>query len=140
MPRFPFRSLGLILAFCVPSFGVECAPADLILNNGHIITMDYERGIVSALAVRNGRIEAVGTNQSIAGCAGPATRKIDLKGRTVLPGFIDVHTHALAWAGGMVSDEVDATYPKVHTIAEIKSAVAQHAKSAAAGDWSSTAI
>jgi len=135
MPRFPFRSLGLIVAFCVPSFGVECAPADLILNNGHIITMDHERGIVSALAVRNSRIEAVGTNQSIAGCAGPATRKIDLKGRTVLPGFIDVHTHALAWAGGMVSDEVDATYPKVHTIAEIKSAVAQHAKSAAAGEW-----
>ena len=63
------------------------------------------------------------------------TKKIDLKGRTVLPGFIDVHTHALAWAEGMVPDEVDATYPKVHTIAEIKSAVAQHAKTRGRGQW-----
>ncbi len=135
MPRFALRSVGLILAFCIPSIAVECAPADLILNNGHVITMDYQRSIASALAVRNGRIEAVGTNQGIGNCAGALTTKIDLQGRTVLPGFIDVHTHALSWAEGIVLDEVDATYPKVHTIAEIKSAVAEHAKTAAAGQW-----
>ncbi len=65
MRRLMFWSLGLIFAFCIPSFAVGCAPADLILSNGHIITMDYERGIASALAVRNGRIEAVGTNQDV---------------------------------------------------------------------------
>jgi predicted amidohydrolase YtcJ len=135
MPCFVGRLYVLVLASCLPSLAFECAPADLILNNGHIVTMDDKRDIASALAVRNGRIEAVGTNQAISGCAGPTTRKIDLKRRTVLPGFIDVHTHALSWAEGIVLDEVDATYPKVHTISDIKSSVAEHAKTVAIGQW-----
>lgn len=135
MPRFALWLSGLILAFCIPSIAAECAPADLILSNGHIITMDGERGLASALAVRNGRIEAVGTDQAVSSCAGVTTKKVDLKGRTVLPGFIDVHTHALSWAEGVVSEEVDATYPKIHTIEEIKSEVAEHAKTAMAGEW-----
>jgi len=135
MPRVAFWLSGLILAFCIPPVAAECVPADLILNNGHIVTMDSERSVASALAVRNGRIEAVGTDQVVSSCAGVTTKKVDLKGRTVLPGFIDVHTHALSWAEGVVSEEVDATYPKIHTIEEIKSEVAEHAKTAMAGEW-----
>jgi predicted amidohydrolase YtcJ len=124
-------SLGLV----IPATAAECVPADLILSNGHIITMDSERRAVSALAVREGRIEAVGTDQSIAACAGNNTRKIDLQGRTVLPGFIDVHTHALNWAKSLVRGEIDPGYPAVHTIAEIKAAVAERARTTTPGQW-----
>jgi hypothetical protein len=113
----------------------DCAPADVILSNGHLITMDSDRHIASALAVRNGRIEAVGAEQAVDSCAGVATRKIDLQGRTVLPGFIDVHTHALSWAKSIVRGEIDASYPTVHTIAEIKAAVAEHARNVSPGEW-----
>jgi predicted amidohydrolase YtcJ len=125
----------LILCICVPSLTAQCLPADLILANGHIITMDGERSVASALAIRGGRIEAVGTNQAIDSCAGTITKRFDLKGRTVLPGFIDVHTHALYWAKGIVRGEVDASYPTVHTIAEIQASVAEHARRATAGNW-----
>jgi predicted amidohydrolase YtcJ len=124
------------VAFCCPPPSIaECLPADLVITNGHIITMDGKRRVVSALAVRNGQIEAAGTDQSIAGCVGVATKKVDLHGRTVLPGFIDVHTHALSWAKGIVLGEIDATYPKVRTIADIKSAVAEHAHAVSLGQW-----
>jgi len=124
-------SLGLV----IPSTAAECVSADLILSNGHIITMDSERQAVSALAVRDGRIEAVGTDQAIAACVGATTRKVELQGRTVLPGFIDVHTHALSWAKSIVRGEIDASYPTVRMIAEIKGAVAEHAHAVAPGQW-----
>lgn len=135
MQRFVL-CLGLLsLGLVIPSTAAECVSADLILSNGHIITMDSERRAVSALAVRDGRIEAVGTDPSVAACAGNNTRKIDLQGRTVLPGFIDVHTHALSWAKSIVRGEIDASYPTIHTIAEIKAAVAEHAHTVASGQW-----
>jgi predicted amidohydrolase YtcJ len=135
MHRFAL-CLGLLgFGFVIPSMAGDCASADLVLRNGHIITMDGERHVASALAVRDGRIEAVGTDQVIASCATVTSRKIDLQGRTVLPGFIDVHTHALSWAKSIVRGEIDASYPTVHTIAEIKAAVAEHARTVAPGQW-----
>ncbi len=135
MKRFALLLGVLSLGFGVPAIADECAPADVILSNGHIVTMDGGRRVVSAVAVRDGRIEAVGTEQAIAVCAGAATKRVDLKGRTVLPGFIDVHTHALEWAKGIVRGEIDAGYPAVHSIAEIKAAVAEHARTIAPGQW-----
>ena len=124
-----------VISVAIPLTAADCAPADLILSNGHVITMDAGRHVASALAVRDGRIEAVGTDQAIASCAGKTTRKIDLQGRTVLPGFIDVHTHAMSWAKSIVRGEIDASYPTVHTIAEIKAAVAEHARNLPPGQW-----
>ena len=129
-------SLGVLsLALGIPSVAAECTPADLILSNGHIITMDSGRRVASAVAVRDARIEAVGTDQAVAGCAGVTTRKVDLEGGTVLPGFIDVHTHALYWAKSIVRGEIDAGYPMAHTIADIKAAVAEQARTITRGQW-----
>ncbi len=69
------------------------APADLILSNGKIITVDDRFSIAQAIAVRGDRIVAVGTNQDITRLAGPNTRRIDLRGRAVVPGLIDNHAH-----------------------------------------------
>jgi hypothetical protein len=81
----PMRCLALSLGFVVlgvgfPLLAAECPPADVILSNGHIITMDGERRVASALAIRDARIEAIGTDQEVAACEGASTRKVDLKG------------------------------------------------------------
>src|ERR1700710_1712536 len=79
--------------------------ADLILTNGKIITVDEKFTIAQAIAVKGDRIVAVGTNQQIAQMAGANTRRIDLKGKAVVPGLIDNHMHLLR-AGTTWSHEV----------------------------------
>ncbi len=74
-------------------WGQQAAAPDVILSNGKIITVDDRFSIAAAVAVRGDRIVAVGTNQEIARLAGPATRRIDLRGRSVVPGLIDNHAH-----------------------------------------------
>lgn len=68
-------------------------PADLVLSGGRIATMDAARSWASALAVRDGRIVGVGSDPDIAPFAGASTRVIELRGRTVTPGFQDAHVH-----------------------------------------------
>jgi predicted amidohydrolase YtcJ len=71
----------------------QTAPPDTILTNGKIITVDAQFSIAQAVAVRRDRILAVGSNQDITRMAGPNTRRIDLRGRSVVPGLIDNHAH-----------------------------------------------
>lgn len=68
-------------------------PAELILTGGRIWTGDEERPWAEAVAIRNERIMAVGSDADVRGLAGESTRRIDLAGRFVAPGFIDNHTH-----------------------------------------------
>jgi predicted amidohydrolase YtcJ len=70
---------------------------DLILSNGKIVTVDERFTIAQAVAVAGDRIIAVGTNQDVSRLAGPATRRIDLRGRTLVPGLIDNHMHLLRY-------------------------------------------
>ena len=68
---------------------------DTILFNGKIITLDAQSTTQEALAVRDGKILAVGSNDDIYTLRGPNTRVVDLAGRTVIPGLIDSHIHAI---------------------------------------------
>ena len=68
-------------------------PADLVLRGGRIATMDPARRVVEALAVVDGRIAAVGPEAAVRRWIGPRTRVVDLRGRTVTPGFGDAHVH-----------------------------------------------
>src|SRR6187455_568444 len=83
--------VGLVGATLVVE--AQQAAPDLILSNGKIITVDDTFSIAQAVAVRGDRIVAVGTNQAINRLAGPNTRRIDLRGKSVVPGFIDDHAH-----------------------------------------------
>ncbi len=93
------RALALLVALALPAprlFAQAPAP-DLIFTNGKIVTVDERFTIAQALAVRGDRIVAVGSNQDIGRLAGPSTRRVDLRGRTVLPGLIDNHMHLLRY-------------------------------------------
>ncbi|MDQ6437517.1 amidohydrolase [Mesorhizobium sp. LHD-90] len=69
--------------------------ADLVVTGGRIYTMDRRQPVVSALAVKSGRIVAVGDGAAVGPLTGPDTRIVDLKGATVTPGIVDVHTHMM---------------------------------------------
>jgi len=69
------------------------AYADMVLYGGKVLTADDAFTIVEAVAIRDGKFLAVGPSTDILRLAGPSTRKIDLAGKTVVPGFIDTHQH-----------------------------------------------
>src|SRR6266511_1912898 len=93
MTRFAW--ILLLAALLATSLGLEAQQAapDLILSNGKIITVDDTFSIAQAVAVRGDRIVAVGSNADINKLAGPNTRRVDLHGKSVVPGMIDNHAH-----------------------------------------------
>ncbi|MEV6300212.1 amidohydrolase [Actinoplanes sp. NPDC051861] len=80
--------------------------ADLILTGGPVFTADPARGHATTVAVRDGRILAVGADQ-VRDLAGPGTETVDLRGRLLLPGFQDAHVHAVM--GGVELNQCDLT-------------------------------
>jgi predicted amidohydrolase YtcJ len=89
--------LGLAFALTAAGFAppAQAQSADAVLLDGKIVTLDAAAPAAEALAVRDGRIIAVGRSADIRALAGTATRVIDLQGRTVIPGLIDSHMHAI---------------------------------------------
>jgi hypothetical protein len=104
-----------VVAGCLamPALGAE--QADLVLFHGRILTLDPHDTIVQALAVRDGKIIAVGADRDILRLAGAATRRIDLRGRTATPGLIDSHAHI---ADGGVEELYHVHLSDVSTVAE----------------------
>jgi predicted amidohydrolase YtcJ len=90
--------MTLLLALVVAGCGDDrpSDPVDAVFVNGDVITMDAAETVAEAVAVREGRIDAVGSRQDIMRLAGPDTTVIDLDGRTLLPGFVDSHGHVYA--------------------------------------------
>ena len=99
---------------------------ELILRNGHIVTVDASFSIAEAVAIAGGRFVAVGRSSDIARMAGPSTRVVDLAGRTVVPGLMDNHLHN---AGG--GPGVDLS--RARTIADVLNAVAARVATTDAG-------
>ena len=120
---------------CNAAMGREGPPADRILVNGNILTVDARDSIAEAVAIRDGKILAVGANDDIEALAGPATARIDLAGRTVTPGLIDTHAHFAI--GGLVElTQVDLSYPQVQSVGDAVDLVAERARDVAQqGGW-----
>jgi predicted amidohydrolase YtcJ len=108
------------------------APPDVVLTNGKIITVDDRFSIAQAVAIRGGRIVAVGSTQQISGMAGPSTRRIDLRGRSVVPGLIDNHAHfqeeGAYWTLELRFDGVDSRKQALEL-------VRARAKASGSGKW-----
>ena len=82
---------------------LQSAPADLVLIDGQILTVDARFRQATALAVRDGRFVVAGSNEDVRPLIGRGTRVIEGRGRTVLPGLIDTHVHALDVAAAEVA-------------------------------------
>ena len=97
----------------------------LILHNGKIATMDENLTYHQAMAVRETRIWRMGGNDEIRRLAGPQTQVIDLKGRTVIPGIIDAHTHPHLWGlwhlGAKIDPQLDPVFLHADNVDQIRS-------------------
>lgn len=105
--------------------------ADAILTNGTITTLDQKGSIASSLAVKNGRIVAVGDDESVRSLGGKETRIIDLAGHTLFPGFIESHGHFM-WIGEMRT-QIDLS--GADEINRVRRAVAAAADRSSPGEW-----
>ena len=110
----------------------QAQPAEIILSNGKVVTVDDRFSIASAVAIRGERIVAVGSDRDVAAFAGPATRRIDLGGRTVIPGLIDNHMHLLR-AGTTWQFEVRLDGVESRTVA--LDLLRARAKTTPRGEW-----
>ncbi|HXV65427.1 MAG TPA: amidohydrolase family protein, partial [Vicinamibacteria bacterium] len=88
-------ALLILLAGCAPP-EEEQPPADLVLRGGKVVTVDDARPEAEAVAVKDGRVLAVGSNDEIEGLIGPGTEVIELDGNLALPGFIEGHGHFMS--------------------------------------------
>ncbi len=103
---------------------VWAQPADMILHNGKIVTLWDARPQAQAVAIGGGRFLAAGSNEEVRKLAGPATRQVDLRGRTVVPGLIDSHTHPI----GAALSEQQGEIPVIHSIVELQAHIARVAR------------
>ncbi|MEO2020182.1 MAG: amidohydrolase, partial [Pirellulaceae bacterium] len=110
---------------------LEAQKADLVFINANILTVDQKFSHATALAIKDGTILAVGSNNDILKLAGPKTRQIQLNGATVLPGLIETHVHAL----GVGLSARQRTYVELNSIAELQNWLRREAKLHPVGTW-----
>lgn len=106
---------------------------DLLIRNAHIRTLDDIGTIAQSLAVFNGSIFAVGSDQALAPLSGPGTCIIDLEGRTVLPGFIDAHEHLSLFAEESL--KLNCSPAQISSLSELLDMVRSEAKRLAPGEF-----
>jgi predicted amidohydrolase YtcJ len=109
----------------------QTTQADLVVVNAKVVTVDAAFSEARAFAVRDGRFVLVGTNDEVRALAGSATRVIDAQGRTVIPGIIDTHVHALGVAAG----EAAQPYRNLRSIPELQAWIRAEAARHPAGSW-----
>jgi len=112
--------------------GIACTqPADLVLRNGRLVTLEATDPEAQALAARDGRIVAVGSNAAMAAWIGPRTRVIDLHGRLAIPGFIEGHGHFMA----LGESKLELNLRDARNWDEIVAQVGAAAREAKPGTW-----
>ncbi len=109
------------------------AAADVILTGGNVITMDSGKPVVQAVAVKEGRFLKVGRDPEVKAFAGSRTQKIDLKGKTVTPGFIDSHQHLSQVGTDLLQMDCHSVVCK--SIAQIQQAVLRQTRRILPGQW-----
>ena len=92
--------------------------AELIFTGGRVHTVNAENDVVPAIAVGGGRVLTVGSDDDVRALAGPGTRVVELKGRSLLPGFIDAHAHLAGL--GMAEIAIDCKAPGMQSIAALR--------------------
>jgi predicted amidohydrolase YtcJ len=108
--------------------------ATTVFVNGNILTVDAEFSVVEAMAIRGDQILAVGTTEQVLQLAGDNATRVDLAGKTVLPGFVDPHVHAVT--GALIADLMEyvgiARFP---TTEEVLNFLSEQAAAKTPGEW-----
>ncbi len=107
-------------------------PADLVLLHGKVITVDRHDSVAQAIAIRGGRIIAVGTDGEVQALAGPKTQTIDLRGRAATPGLIDTHAHI---SQGGFSEVYGVRLSDASSVADIVARVKAAVARLKPGEW-----
>ena len=97
-PKINLRLSITVLIACAFEPILQAQQADQIFYNGKILIVDSNFSVAEAVAVKSGRISAVGSVAELSSRVGPSTERFDLKGRTVIPGLIDNHMHYMRGA------------------------------------------
>ena len=119
-----------VLSVCLLMISAAGLAADIVLVNGKIVTVDDRFTIAQAMAIKGQRILAVGTSADIRKLTGSATRVIDLKGKTVIPGLIDNHSH---WIRASELDEL--RFDGVTSRKQALKMVVDRLRAAKPGEW-----
>ena len=109
----------------------QSRPADLIVTNARIYTVDDSRPVVAAMAVRDGRIAFTGSAREAMALKGAATRVVDAGGRTVIPGMVDAHAHLLGLGQSLRSVPLYGA----RSYDEVIARVVARSKGVPAGQW-----
>ena len=128
------RAIALSLPSVFLLAAAAAEPADFILRNAKVATVDARFSLAQAIAVRGDKILAVGSNADIAKLAGPNTRIVDAKHRLVIPGLMDSHTHP----SGASLYEFDHAMPEMESIADVLAYIRSRAAIAPEGQWITT--
>src|SRR5262249_46133840 len=135
----PRRRISLLLGLTLVAWSSPAAEppvlfADRALLNGKILTVDAADTVAEALAIKGGRIMAVGRTRDIEALAGPGTERTDRRGAPASPGLLDAHCH---FASGGVDRlfVIDLSYPGVKSVADVVARVKERAAAAKAGEW-----
>jgi len=139
-----WKTIGLVVLPLVVGFAVLAKialrtpepPAHQVFINGNVLTMDADNHIVQAISVRKDRIEAVGNSDEIMALVTNSTVVTDLRGRTLLPGFIDAHGHFPgSGATALVADLNSPPLGKIQNIKELQEALIKQIATPAPGNW-----
>jgi len=115
---------------CAAGGGTDLAP-DLIVVNGNVLTQDDAQPNAEAFGIHGERFVAVGSNSDVRNLAGPNTTVLDAEGMTVLPGFIDAHSHP----SGAGLNELRNVNTNLGSVARIQEALRERAQSTPPGEW-----
>lgn len=111
--------------------GRAAGAAELIFTNGRVYTVDERFSVAEAVSVRDGKIHTLGSAKDVLAAAGPDTRVVDLRGGSLLPGFVDAHAH-------MDREGLKYVYPSLagaRSIEDILAIVRTHASKTPRGGW-----
>src|SRR5438067_8748454 len=122
---------GLLAGLALAGPARAADPADLIVHRAKVVTVDPKSSLAQAVAVRGGRVVAVGTDADVLKLRGPDTRLIDAGGKTVLPGLFDSHVHPV----GVALSEAGEKPPLLRSIPEVQDYIRRKAETTPKGQW-----
>jgi predicted amidohydrolase YtcJ len=108
-------------------------PADLLLRNASVVTLDQAKPTAAIVAIKGNRILHVGNKEEAESLVGAKTKIIDCAGKTVIPGFNDAHCHPLALTASLLS--VDCGPASARSIRELQARIRQRAEQTPQGEW-----